>query len=72
MNVIVHREPTRAIGMSLGVVPAQINASKFFACPVFAHFIVFIEYAQEVVGMLFADIFNAKVINYENELDRTP
>ncbi len=55
-----------------GIIPGKVNACNFFALPVNAHGVVFFEDAEEVVGMLFAHVLNAKVINDEEKLDKAP
>ena len=51
------------------IVPSQVDARKFGACPILAHVVVFVEDTEEVIGMLFPYIFYAKIINYKHELD---
>ena len=54
------------------IVPSQIDACKFGSRPILAHFIVFVEDPEEVIGMLFPHIFDSKIVNYEDELYRSP
>ncbi len=54
------------------IVPLQVNVCKFGARPILVHLVIFVEDAEEVIGMLFPHIFHAKVINYEDKLDRSP
>ena len=35
-------------------------------------FVVFLEHRHEMVGVLFADIFNAEIVNTKGETDGTP
>ena len=41
------------------------------ANPVFGDFLVFLEHSHEVVGMLFANVFDAKVVDTGGEADGT-
>jgi hypothetical protein len=72
LNVSFHQDATGALTMFLGVVPFQVHSSKFGAIPVGGHLVVFAKDCQEVLGMLLANILNAKVINDEDELDGAP
>ena len=45
------------------VVPGEVNAGKLGAGPVLGEFIVLKEDAAKVVGVAFANIFDAEVIN---------
>ena len=64
VDVVIHRKSTGAVCVSLGIVPLKVNAGKFFAFPVFAHFIVLVEDSKEVVSMLPADIFHCQSIRH--------
>ena len=44
----------------------------FFPFPVLRHLVVLIEDTQEVVGVFAPDIFDAKVVGYEDKLNRAP
>ena len=46
MNVIVHCESTRAVGVPLCIAPVQVDVSNSFAGPVFAHSIVIVEHPK--------------------------
>ena len=48
---------------AVGVVPGEADAGKLGAGPVLGEFIVLKEYVAKVVGMAFANIFDAKVID---------
>ncbi len=71
-DVVGHGEAARAIAVAGGIVPFNVDAGKLFAFPVLRHLIVLIEDAQEVVGVFASDIFDAKVVDDEDELDRAP
>ena len=62
-------------GQSAGavrVVPGEVDASESGAGPVLGEFIVLEEDVAKVVGVAFAKIFNAEVIDDEAEEDRVP
>ena len=48
---------------AVGVVPGEVDAGKSGARPVLGKFIVFEEDVAKVVGVAFAKIFDAKVID---------
>ncbi len=52
------------------VVPADIHSKIACLIPVLRAFVVFIQDAGEVLNVLTANIFNAKVVNVECEGDR--
>ena len=54
------------------VVPGEFDAGKSGAGPVLGEFIVLEEDVAKVVGMAFANIFDAKVIDNESEEDWAP
>ena len=58
--------------MALGVVPFQFNARKLVAFPINGNFVVFLEDLEEVIGMLLANILNAKVVHYQEKFDWAP
>ena len=55
-----------------GIVPVEVYACNIFAFPVHGDGIVSLQKLLVVMGMLLADIFNPKVVNYQDELDRSP
>ena len=55
-----------------GIVPVEVYACKIFAFPVHGDGIVSLQKLLEILGMLLADIFNPKVVNYQDELDMLP
>ena len=55
-----------------GIVSVEVYAYKLFAFLVHGEGIVIIQKFLEVMGMLLAEIFNSKVVNYQDELDRSP
>ena len=67
-NVVVRGEATGA----LGVVPLEIDAGVQVTLPVFGDIVVFFEGISKAVGMVFAYIFNTKVVDDEAEEDRAP
>ena len=54
------------------VVPIEVDTRKFVAGPIFGDGEVFFEDIAEVMGVVFANILNAKVIYYETEIDWAP
>jgi len=54
---------------AFGVIPCKVDADVFLACPVFCDGIVMLENSLEVLGVVFANIFNTKVIDNEEECD---
>ena len=52
------------------VVPGEVYAGESGAGPVLGEFIVLEKDVEKVVGMVFANIFDAKVIDGEAEEDR--
>ena len=54
------------------VVPFQIYSGKLFASPVSSYFIMLPQYFEEVLGVMFSDIFNAGVVNNQEILDWSP
>ena len=53
-------------------VPLDVDARNFVAHHVGLDLVVFIQEHEEMVEMFYADVLNAKVINNEAKLDRTP
>ena len=57
----------------IGIVPFEVDATEAFAFPVNVNFQVMVaEALDQVVSMLFADVFDAKVIHNEAEADWVP
>ena len=56
----------------LVIVPLKIDTGVVRACPILVDFIVFDEDVMKVVGVAFADVFDAKTIHYKAEWDGTP
>jgi hypothetical protein len=67
VDVVIHREATGA----LCVVPGQVDAGIEVAKPVFGEVVVFYD-VTKVMGMLNANIFDAKVVYNEGEHDGSP
>ena len=59
LNIMFDRKTEGAVG----VFPGEVDAGELGAGPVLGEFIVFEEDAAKVVGVAFANIFDAKVIN---------
>ena len=55
-----------------GVVPVVVYSCKLFPFLVHGEGIVILQNFLEVLGMLIANIFNYKVIHYQDELNRSP
>ena len=56
----------------LCIVDFHIYTGKPFPLPVHRYFIMFLQYFEEVLGMTFDNIFNAKVVNNQENLDWSP
>ena len=54
------------------VVPIKINSKVAFAAPVTGYFVVSLEGGHEMVGVCFADIFYAEIVDTEGENNRAP
>ena len=57
---------------AVGVVPGEVDTRESGARPVLGEFILLEEDVAKVVGMAFANIFDAKVIENEAEEDWAP
>ena len=68
INVSLHGEAA----CTRGVIPGDVNTSKFGASPVGSDGVVFLEGSQEVLGMSAIDVLDSKVVNNEDKHDRTP
>ena len=60
--VTVHCEAARADTGT--VVPSDIDAGELLASRILRDVVIFLEDGRGMVGMLFSDIFNTKIINY--------
>ena len=49
----------------LNVVPIKIETKILFSAPVPQYFVVCLQDCEEVVGVNFANVFDAKVVNAE-------
>ena len=58
--------------LALGVVPIHVHSNVACSGPIDGADIVFVENLGEMVGVFFADIFYAKVVNAEGEGDGAP
>ena len=56
----------------LGVVPREVDAGKFRACPIGGHFVGFLEGGEEMVGVSSFAVFDSKVIHNEDKDDGAP
>ena len=56
----------------LGVIPFEFYSAVQVARPVFDKFIFFADAFNEVVGMLFAHIFDTEIVDDKQESDGTP
>ena len=63
LNVVLDGEAASA----LVVVPLKIDDDLVRACTILVDFIVFGEDVTKVVGVVFADVFEAKIIHYKVE-----
>ena len=63
LDVVLDGEAASA----LVVVPLKIDAGVVRSCPILCDLIVFDEDVTKVVGVAFADVFDAKVIHYKSE-----
>ncbi len=57
------------MNLVLGVVPIHVHPNVAHSSPIDGADIVFVENLGEMVGMFFANIFYAKVVNAEGEGD---
>ena len=62
-DVVGHFEVACAIVVTGGIIPRNVDAGKLFAFTVLKHFVVLIEDAKEVVGVLASNIFDAEIID---------
>ena len=58
--------------LALGVVPIHVHSNVACSGPIDGADIVFVENLGEMVGVFFADIFHAKVVDAEGEGDGAP
>ena len=57
----------------MGSVPFEVDATEAFAFPVNVNLLIMVaEALDQMVGMLFANVFDAEVINDEGEADWVP
>ena len=68
VNVVIHGEAAGAHG----VIPGQVDASIEVAKPVLGEVVVLFYDVREVMGVLNANIFDAKVVYDEGEHDGLP
>ena len=71
-NVVIHGEADCALGVNGVAVLLTINAGVQLSLPVLIDFVMFFEDLLEVYGVLFANVFNAEVINYHAKNDWAP
>ena len=51
------------------VVPIELNFDVFFSFEVDGDVVILLQCIHEVVQVGFLDVFNTKVVHYQNELD---
>ncbi len=56
------------MNLVLCIVPVKMNSDVSRAGPVCLDFVVFLEYFQQVLGVLFVLLFDPKIFNYQDEL----
>ncbi len=56
------------MNLAFVVVPIQCYLDIPFACPITRKFVVFFKCIAEMLGMFFANIFHAKIIDNQCEL----
>ena len=59
----------REVDFYFDVVPFLGESTIFFSFPIRCHLIMLLGYSHWVCGMLFADVFDSKIINYKAKLD---
>ncbi len=57
------------VNLAFLVVEIEVDSAVFLAFPVLVHHIVFFENLDEVICVLFSNIFYTEIINYEAECD---
>ena len=68
LDVVVHAETARPEG----IVPCEIDAGKFSACPIGGDCVGLLKGRKQMVGMAFTLILDAKVVDYQDEDDGAP
>ena len=65
-DIAGHAEVT---GM-IGIVPCEVDTAEAFAFPVYVNFLIMVvEALDQIIDMLFADLFDVEVIHVEAEAD---
>ncbi len=54
------------------VVPVQVHAKVLVSIPVNGTFVVFLKNLRKMVGMLLPNVLDTKVVDTENEQERSP
>ena len=62
-NVIFHGQATSPVTVLRCIGPVQVDTLKCLAVSILGNFLVFFQYAGEMLGMLFADILNTRIID---------
>ena len=57
------------VDFAVFLVPVEIKSEVPTAVPIFGDLVVFLEHRHEMVGVLFANVFDAKIVNTEGETD---
>ena len=52
------------MNLSFYVVPIEGDPAIFGSFPIFGYFIVLLQNFDEVVGMLFSNVFDSKIVDY--------
>ena len=69
LDVAGHTE----VACAIGIIPVELDATEAFAGPVdFNIFIMVAEALDEMVGMFFANVFDAKIVDDKAEGDQLP
>ena len=62
-NVILHGQATSSVTVLCSIGPMQVDTRTFLTVPLLGNFVVFFQYAVEMLVMFFADILNTKIID---------
>ena len=57
----------QAVDLSAGVIPIEVDAQVFCACPILGDCVVLFEYGYEVLGVLLADVLYAEIIDAQGK-----
>ena len=62
-NVSIHGDAAGPIGVTGIIIPSEVDSCKFYVFPVYGDLVVLLESLEEMEGVLFPHIFNAKIVN---------